>query len=371
MYINFWYPVCTAEELTDDKPLQVQLMGLKFVAFRDSAGKPHVLSDVCIHRGGSLGNGTVEKDCVACPYHGWQFSGDGNCRHIPSEGDTNPPARAKVDAYPTEERYDIVFAFLGDLPEEERPALYDIEEYAADGWRHSETIILNVNCYFERSMENGLDPVHNQFVHPAQGFPPMHKETFKSWDNKWGSQFEAYFGDPVLDNTVLAKERNVTGELKAGSWFHGPNVLVTSIFVNAESNLVQYFFEAPIDDTHTRIYFINMRNFALDPEMDEQVMQVNLRITREDIGILENLSPIRTPRVGTRELMTTSDEIVVKYREWSKSWEQQGWRIDWRALKQEEGDAVYTIACPSRRESGNWVLPTVPMIASDSQHAKD
>jgi hypothetical protein len=28
MYINFWYPVCTAEELTDE-PMQVQLLGLK------------------------------------------------------------------------------------------------------------------------------------------------------------------------------------------------------------------------------------------------------------------------------------------------------------------------------------------------------
>lgn len=362
MYINFWYPVCTTEELTADEPRQVQLLGLKFVAFRDSSGNAHVLSDTCIHRGGSLGNGKVEGDCVACPYHGWQFSGDGQCRHIPSEGDTKPPARAKVDSYPTEERYGIVFAFLGDLPEDERPELYEIEAYDAEGWRPSKTIILNVNCYYERSVENGLDPVHNQFVHPAQGFPPMHKETFRAWDEKWGTRFEAHFGDPVLENTVLAKDRNVTGELKAGSWFHGPNVLVTSIFVNAESNLVQYLFEAPVDDSHTRIYFINMRNFMLDPSMDDKVMEVNLRITSEDIGILENLYPIRTPDSPTLELMTSSDEIVMRYRDWLSAWEKNGWRIDLHAMKQHEGDVAYTIPGPARRESGNWVLKTVPLV---------
>ena len=139
MYINFWYPVCTAEELTNEAPLPVQLLGQKFVAFRDSSGQAHVLSDTCIHRGGSLSHGKIEGDCVACPYHGWQFSGDGKCQHIPSEGDAKPPGRAKVDAYPTEERYGIVFAFLGDLPEEERPGIYEIEQFGAEGLARQQT----------------------------------------------------------------------------------------------------------------------------------------------------------------------------------------------------------------------------------------
>ena len=364
MYINFWYPVCTADELTGDAPLPVRLLGLPLVAFRDSRGGAHVLADTCIHRGGSLGKGKLAGDCVACPYHGWQFAGDGSCRRIPSEDDGKLPARAKVDSYPVEERYGIVFAFLGDLPESERPPLYEIPEYAAEGWRPSKTIILNVNCYYERSMENGLDPVHNEFVHPAQGFPPMHKDTFRSWDEPWGTRFEAYFGDPQLENTTFAKERNRTGELRAGLWFHGPNVLVTSIFVNAESNMVQYFFEAPIDDNRTKIYFINMRNFVLDPAMDDKVMQVNLRITAEDIGILENLNPVRTPQTLSRELMTSSDAIVVRYRDWLREWEQKGWRIDRKALTADQGDVAYVIPSPARRTSGNWVLPTVPLMAA-------
>jgi len=362
VYINFWYPVCTSEELGSEEPLEVKLLGLKFVAFRDSDGKPHVLNDTCIHRGGSLGSGKVEGDCIACPYHGWQYAGDGQCMHIPSEGDAKPPARAKVDSYPTEERYGIVFAFLGDLPEEERPELYNIKQYDSEGWRANKIVILNVNCYYERSVENGLDPVHNEFVHPAQGFPPMHKETFRTWEDQWGTGFEADFGDPVLENTVLAKDRNVTGELRAGSWHHGPNTLVTSIFVNAASNFVQVFFEAPIDSTHTRIYFVNMRNFILEPEMDDKVIEINTRIAHEDIAILEKLYPLRTPENLTKELMTSSDGIIVSYREWLTKWEKKGWRIDQQALKRDAGDVAYAIPSPARRESGNWVLDTVPLV---------
>jgi phenylpropionate dioxygenase-like ring-hydroxylating dioxygenase large terminal subunit len=45
MYINFWYPICTTEELTAEAPVRAQLLGLRFVAFRDSDGHAHVLSD--------------------------------------------------------------------------------------------------------------------------------------------------------------------------------------------------------------------------------------------------------------------------------------------------------------------------------------
>jgi len=44
MYINFWYPICTSEELKATEPLSVQVLGLPFVAFRDTEGVPHVLA---------------------------------------------------------------------------------------------------------------------------------------------------------------------------------------------------------------------------------------------------------------------------------------------------------------------------------------
>lgn len=364
MYINFWYPVCTASELRPGEPLPVRVLGLPLVAFRDEQGEAHVLSDTCVHRGGSLARGKVRGNCVECPYHGWRFGGDGRCEAIPSLGDQKLPARAKVDAYPVQERYGIVFAFLGDLPEGERPPLYEIPEYGTGGWRASEIVILDVACNYERSMENGLDPAHNEFVHPRQGFPPMHHETLRLVDEAWGSRFEAHFGDPQLEKTTFARERNRTGELRAGSWFHGPNVLVTSIFINAESNLIQTFFEQPIDDSHTRIYFINLRNCMLDPAMDDKVMAVNVGIAREDIGILENLRPVRAPRSTTREIMVPTDVVVVRFREWLRRWDAQGWRVNVQALKAAAGDVAFAIPCPARRTTANWVLPAVPLEAA-------
>ena len=115
MYINFWYPIIKSDELGHEMPEKVKVLGANLVAFRDQDGEARVLSDTCTHRGASLGGpwsmGSAPRiidGCVVCPYHGWEFGGDGECKNIPSIGyGTKTPPRAKVDSYPVEEKYGI------------------------------------------------------------------------------------------------------------------------------------------------------------------------------------------------------------------------------------------------------------------------
>lgn len=366
MYINFWYPIARATEVTADKPFKVQLLGLPFVAFRDETGAARVLADTCVHRGGSLGAGWVKGGCVVCPYHGWRFGGDGRCVHIPSLGaDTKPPARAKVDSYPVQERYGIVFAFLGDLPEAERPPIYDITEYDLPQWK-TQLYVLDLAAYYERSMENGLDPTHNEFVHPMQGAPmlspEMQRKPLPVEDIPWGSKFYMPFGGRHTEDTALAGDLSGKRVGAAGSWHQGPNQLVTWIDLTATASFHQYLFEAPVDENRTRIFFVNMRNWLLEDKHDQRIEEVTLKVVGEDIGILERLNPVRTPDTTTKEILLPSDYGVVRYREWLKKWDALGWRIDVKALRAKQGDVAMAIPCPGRRESGNWVLDTIPLL---------
>ena len=84
MYINFWYPIIRSEDLGHDMPEKAKVLGCNLVAFRDQDGEARVLSDTCTHRGASLGGpwsmGSAPRivdGCVVCPYHGWEFGGDG------------------------------------------------------------------------------------------------------------------------------------------------------------------------------------------------------------------------------------------------------------------------------------------------------
>ncbi|MFQ5633984.1 MAG: Rieske 2Fe-2S domain-containing protein [Gammaproteobacteria bacterium] len=365
MYINFWYPVCTAAELTAEAPLRVRILGLRLAAFRDSEGAAHVLADTCVHRGGSLGKGKVAGDHLACPYHGWQFDGAGRCAHIPVLGeDGKIPGRAKVDSYPVIERYDIVFAFLGDLPEDERPPLLEIPEWNRPGWRASGLVTFEVNAYYERSIENGLDPSHNEFVHDLQGNVRFRPETVQVNGNDWGTQVTIGAIPPEPGATQLENLRtdDTPEGFGATTAHHGPNTLITEINLSADNTFVQYFFEQPIDGRHTRIFFINMRNCMMEEKNDERLKNINMAIAHEDIRIVEQLHPVRTPETSTREILITGDECIGAYRRHLGAWEERGWRIDMKALRDTAGDVAYAIPSPARAGTGNWVLDPVPLI---------
>jgi len=369
MYINFWYPVALSGEVSNEQPLRVQILGLKFVAFRDREGQAHVLSDTCIHRGGALGAGKVVGDCVQCPYHGWQYDGDGRCTVIPSVGkEEAPPGRAKVDSYPVEERYGVVFAFLGDMPEDKRQPLWDIPEYSRDDWRYPDYVVFDVDYYYERSIENALDPAHNEFVHPKQGAPGM-KQDFKRDPiemkpiGEWGSGFMMPFRQANPEGGLMRQQSTWSMEtVMAGSGYYGPNQVVTWLHFSEQNRFHQYFFEAPIDENRTKIFFLNLRHFMLEPEHDKRIMDVNMEIAKEDIDVVVNLDPVRTPETLTRELLVPADRPIMHYREQLKEWERSGWRIDVAKLNALRGNEAVAIPCPARRTEKNWILPEVPLV---------
>ncbi len=367
MFMNFWYPVAASEAVTNEKPVRARILTLDFVAFRDSAGAAHVLSDTCIHRGASLGKGKMKGDSVECPYHGWQYGGSGHCTKIPSlADDEHPPARAKVDSYPVQEKYGIVFAFLGDLPEAERPPLWDITEYEDPEWRANKLVVFDVDYYYERSIENGLDPAHNEFVHPKQGAPGM-RQDFRSKPidvediGNWGSKFIMPF---TRDKEgLMGKDMKRDSQyLRGGSGHLGPNTLVTWLQFTKDNIFHQYFFEAPIDENRTRIFFVNMRHFMLEPKHDEPIIKINMEIAQEDIDLLVELNPVRTPHTTTQELLVAADRPIVRYRQYLNEWEKRGWRLDLKKLREMRGDIAVAIPCPDRRAHKNWVLPPAPTM---------
>jgi phenylpropionate dioxygenase-like ring-hydroxylating dioxygenase large terminal subunit len=371
MYMNFWYPMSTSEELSD-KPLRVRCMGLDFVVFRGEDGKANCLSNTCTHRGGSLAGGKTKGNRVECPYHGWQFDGAGTCHRIPSLGpNAKIPTRARVDAYPVEERWGLIFAFLGDLPEAARPPLLEISECGREGWRQTmQQFELRAN--YQRSVENGLDPAHNEFVHDTHGFQGEN-EAYQVNDmrieerDEWGRGFWHTFNSPKLPDGEMRKLRDYEGELEAGTGHHGPNQLWTYIHVTPENWFHQYAYERPIDDETVHIYLVTMRNCALDPAQDDLIMERNAYVADQDVAIIEFLHPVVTPSTNTKELMTPSDKVILMYRDKLKDWDGRGWRIDFEALQREGKNVAYAIPGPTRREHKGWVLDAVPLIPGESE----
>ena len=67
--------------------------GRKVAVFRLQGGL-HAMDGVCPHRGGPLGEATVEGGVATCPWHGWRFDvRSGKCLNLPEGGQTCYPVR--------------------------------------------------------------------------------------------------------------------------------------------------------------------------------------------------------------------------------------------------------------------------------------
>ncbi len=370
MFINFWYPAAQSGEITD-KPVKRSMLGQDFVLFRDGAGKAQCLSDVCVHRGASLSTGKVKGDCVECPYHGWTFNGEGKCTRIPSLGpDAKIPSRARVDAYPVEERYGLVFAFLGDLPESERPPIMEIPEWDDEGWAFTiQHYIFDFD--YKRSVENGIDPAHNEFVHTthiATAEGENYVPELRFVDSEWGVGF---YNTPPAPPLTNEKMRDVSGRhesavVEVGTGHHGPAQVWTYIHPTPKISIHQYLYETPISEGQTSLFLVNMRNFMTEAENDEAFTERNEFVVMQDRDVLLNLRPVLTPRTNTKEILVPSDQCVSKYREFIKEWEGRGWRIDSDEIARNAGKVAYAVPSPARRNVKGWVLDAIPLESGES-----
>lgn len=355
MYINFWYPMALSEDLADG-PVQVRALDQPFALFRDADGVAHCLADTCVHRGGALGTGKVVGDRIQCPYHGWQYGGDGRCKLIPTLlDDAHIPGRARVDSYPVQERYGVVFAFLGDLSEVERPPILAIEQWGREGWSVT-SLVYDWHASFERVIENGLDATHTEFVHPSAGlqgnFKPHDNLDIKMIDNAWGSALQT--NSPTL-------------EIEHGH--HGASHQWTFLTFNMEQFKGHFFFYSfvrPIDANSVRRYLFHARDFQLGEKMDDEMVTTTLGFEKEDRPVIERMRPHFSPRDTSSELLLPEDEIMLRYRGWLAAWREKGWHIDAQKLAETALRKVYAIPSPARRDKGNWVQETVPLEGADA-----
>jgi phenylpropionate dioxygenase-like ring-hydroxylating dioxygenase large terminal subunit len=164
MIRNQWYVVLDSSEVKSGRPLGVLRMGEELVFWRDEQGQVACLRDLCAHRGAALSAGSVHDGCIACPFHGIRYDGQGRGRLIPANGAHAPvPDRFRVQAYPTFEAHGFIWIWWGERSPEDLappPFFADIDDtftYASvhDRW----------SAHYSRAIENQLDVVHLPFVH--------------------------------------------------------------------------------------------------------------------------------------------------------------------------------------------------------------
>ena len=253
---RYWHPVGLAADAAA-VPRPVKVLGEELILFRDGQGRAGLVYPRCCHRGTTLYYGKIEERGIRCCYHGWLFDVEGRCLEMPCEPNPSGPQcqRVRQPWYPVEERYGLVFAYLG--PPGKKPVLprYECLEVMGEGEfveADDSSIgsggIVIAPCNWLQHFENVVDPYHVPILHG----------TFS------GPQF-------VEQMSTFPKVKFEYGPrgVKATSIRPGPNgkrfrriteAVVPTLRLVANPRVAQYGmvesigWTLPIDDTHYRIY---------------------------------------------------------------------------------------------------------------------
>ena len=253
---RYWHPVGLAAD-AGATPRPVKVLGEELILFRDGQGRAGLVYPRCCHRGTTLYYGKIEERGIRCCYHGWLFDVEGHCLEMPCE--PNPTGaqcgRVRQPWYPVEERYGLVFAYLG--PPEKKPVLPHYEclevmepgEFVeADDSSIGSGGIVIAPCNWLQHFENVVDPYHVPILHGTFSGPQFVEQmaTFPKVKFEYGPR-----------------------GVKATSIRPGPNgkrfrriteAVVPTLRLVANPRVAQYGmvesigWTLPIDDTHYRIY---------------------------------------------------------------------------------------------------------------------
>ena len=112
---KYWYPILESTELKT-KPLRIERLGVHLVCWRTSDGEPHASTDRCPHLGAALSGGKVSQDRLICPFHGFEYSRNGQCQHIPAIGRKGKiPKGMRLEKFVLQERLGFIWLWWGEV----------------------------------------------------------------------------------------------------------------------------------------------------------------------------------------------------------------------------------------------------------------
>ena len=257
---RYWHPIALSRELVQ-RPQRVRLLGEDLILFRDGEGRPGLLTPRCAHRGASLYYGKVEEQGIRCCYHGWQFDVQGRCLDQPCEpGGGAHRERIRQPWYPVQERYGLVFAYLG--PPARRPVLprWDVLEELDAGERvhasgptgygvGADHTVRVVPWNWLQNMENTVDPFHIPILHA--GFSGLH------FVPDMALMPEVSFEYTELGMRYQGLYRNTASgrDMVRVSPVLFPNVRSVPDAQLREGRSVHMTWMVPIDDTHHALWY--------------------------------------------------------------------------------------------------------------------
>ncbi len=252
---RYWMAVCPADEITADNPKKrIRILGEDLLVYRSPSGEIICIEEHCAHRKASLYFGFIEDDGIRCCYHGWKFDVKGACIERPFE--TSLGTGISVRAYPVQELGGLLFVYMG--PHADNPPLlprWDV--MAREDGKRDIVVLPTHGCNWLQIQENTVDTVHTYYLHG-------HLSMVHQIDQVLA--IGKYFYRPIVDYDWGVCDWGISKSVEYGGDNPETEVRPPLIFPNIlripEGPVEALHFRVPVDDTHTRVIWVGLREYT-------------------------------------------------------------------------------------------------------------
>ena len=308
-----WYQLLYSSELSVGESQPLRYFGQDLVVFRTESGQVRVVDAYCPHMGAHLGYGirghagggsAVNGENIVCPFHGWQFDGQGYCQHIPY-ANKMPPAIARgeqvLKAWPVRELNQCILVWYH--PESLEP-LYEPEllpeaVLGNEEWGELKTFTWDIDTHMQEIAENAVDPPHFQFVHGTENIPAADQMVFDG-HKRYG----------LLKTQNPTPKGVIEGRIENWSW--GPGLAVVRFSGICDTLLMANLSPVELEKSHAKYAFIQKKADDNSPmsRVGEAIIANICQQMEEDRIIWAH------KRYYEKPLLCDGDGPFAKFRRW-------------------------------------------------------
>ena len=293
-----WFAVGYSSEIEKGKLQGLAYFGTKFVAFRNDDGELSILDAYCPHLGADISvGGTVENNCVRCPFHAWKFDGAGKCVDVPYA--KKIPRGAKVGSYPVSEVNGIIFMWhdpAGEAPHYEIPA---VEQYGHEGWLDWAINSVVIKTHPREVVENVADAAH---------FPTVHNTHVEKFDNVYEEHKATQLTEGIAYPRGGGEDR-----FTLEATYHGPAYQVT--YMKGVIQSIYFQAHTPIDENTLQLRFgVSLPVLGGDEEKSKKF--ADMYVQNLTTGYHEDIQIWEHKTYNHRPILAPGDGPIGKLRRW-------------------------------------------------------
>jgi len=287
-----WFQIGWSDELAPGEVRPIKYFDTDMVLSRSASGVARVFDAYCPHMGAHLGyGGTIEEECIRCPYHGWKYDADGNNVEIPY--DKQPNKIQKLVPHSVAESNGMIYLWNSDIGQDPYWQPPRIDEFYSPDFRTSPQLRkLHPNARMQPQVawENQTDAAHQQWVH--KGSEPTRLYIFEADEEPhiFHTKGEIIIG-AKKDKTWLSPDGSYWAELH--TWTYGLGFAFAR-FVDQDDS-VHGVAITPIDHEHCDLFgTVACKASDFDEESGEpgemalKRFKFEMRQTERDLVIWEN-----------------------------------------------------------------------------------